>query len=314
MMQVAILGAGAMGSWFGGQLALQGHDVELLTTNKEHINAVRENGLLMQTGGSAGSTVKSETVQVVIHPPNEYSGNADLVIVLTKSFQTDDAISAIANKLTGHTAVLSLQNGVGNADAISKFVTPKNIWVGMTMMPVDRIAPGIIESRGQGKTRFGHLDGQHHPFGDQIAQAFSGSGMDVQHDREVHATIWEKVAFNTAMNALSALTHGTPGTIGQLPDAKALAHSIATEAELVARAEGIKINLDSVFATIDYACKHHGDHKPSMLQDLLAGRRTEVDALNGAIATLGARHELPTPLNDTLTTLIRLSELGDHSS
>lgn len=313
-MHIAILGAGAMGSWFGGQLAVQGHDVQLLSTNKEHIRAVRDNGLVMHTHGDKDSEQSTATVTIRADFPKEYDGNAELVIVLTKSYQTHAAMQAIEAHLHEKTAVLSLQNGLGNADAIAAFVQPEQIWLGMTMMPVDRLGPGVVASRGTGQTSFGHLDAKHHALGDRIADAFAGTGMEVRHDPDVQRRIWEKVAFNTGMNALCALTCGSPGTVGRLPDAIELARSVAREVAAVAKEEGLCINLDAVFSTIAYACEHHGGHKPSMLQDLQSGKRTEVEALNGAIVRLGKRHGIATPLNTTLATLIRLAELGDHAS
>ncbi|MFK7859553.1 MAG: ketopantoate reductase family protein [Granulosicoccus sp.] len=309
-MRVAILGAGAMGSWFGGQLAQQGHDVQLLTTNNAHIEAVSANGLLMHVHGDTDNVT---TVKVAAGTPADYDGTADLIIVLTKSYQTTTALHSVAAQLKERTAVLTLQNGLGNAEAIAAFVKPENIWIGMSMMPVDRIAPGVIASRGTGQTTFGRFDATHHAFGDAVAQAFEGCGISVRHDPDVKTRIWEKVAFNAGMNALCALTYGTPGTIGQLPDAGTLIRAVATEVADVASAEGVPVSLDAVFETIAYACENHGGHKASMLQDLQNGKRTEVDALNGAIVDLGQRQGVPTPLNATLATLVRLAELGDHS-
>ncbi|MFK7889944.1 MAG: ketopantoate reductase family protein [Granulosicoccus sp.] len=310
-MHVAILGAGAMGSWFGGQLALQGHDVQLLTTNQAHIDAVNTDGLVMQVHGTEQNRVAT---QLDARTPDQYKIGADLVIVLTKSYQTQAAMSAIAGNLQEHTAVLSLQNGLGNAETLSNHVRPENIWIGMSMMPVDRIAPGVVASRGTGRTLFGHCSDRNHPFANTIVKLFDGSGMTVLHDPDVHSRIWEKVAFNASMNALCALTHGTPGTIGQLAEAGALTHAVAREVAAVATANGVPIDLQAVFHTIAYACKNHGSHKASMLQDLLAGKRTEVDALNGAIVAMGKRHGIDTPLNATLATLVRLAELGEHTS
>jgi len=98
-----------------------------------------------------------------------------------------------------------------------------------------------------------------------------------------------------------------------LPEGEELVKAVATEVSWVAKAEGVFVNLDSVFGTIAYACKHHGSHKASMLQDLLAGKRTEVDALNGAIVKIAKHHGIATPLNTVLGSLVRLAELGDHS-
>lgn len=309
-MQIAILGAGAMGSWFGGRMSVQGHKVQLLTTNLDHIKAIATEGLTLQ---SHGNDEKNINIRIDAGTPENYAGDADLIIVLTKSYQTAAAMHTIAPALDEKTAVLSLQNGLGNTAAIGEYVKPANIWVGISMMPVDRIAPGVVASRGVGDTSFGHLHDKHHPYAEQIEQAFVGTGISIKHNPDVHSQIWEKVAFNTGMNAVCALTHGTPGTIGQLEEGVSLVRAVAAEVAAVAKAEGVAINLDTVFNMIAYACEYHGEHKASMLQDLLAGKQTEVDALNGAIVRIAEIHGVETPLNALLGNLVRLAELGDHA-
>ena len=303
-MQIAVLGAGAMGSWIGGHLALSGNEVHLLTTNSEHIKAVQDRGLVLQHGQ------RTETVRLAIGKPDEFNDSVDLVIVLTKTFQLKSALSSISKVLTKDTAVLSLQNGLGNAEIISEFVDDDNIWIGMTMLPVDREAPGVVVGKGEGGTWFGHADGGIKPFGKTIEAAFAQSGISVSYDLDIAKRIWQKVAFNAGMNAVCALTHSTPGTINQSPFALDLVKAVAREVAEVAKAESVEVDLDSVFSTIEYACGHHGAHIPSMLQDLLQGRQTEVDALNGAIATRAETADIDAPLNRQLAGLIKLAELG----
>ena len=307
-MRIAVLGAGAMGSWFGGQLALAGHDVHLLTTNELHIAAIEKDGLQLRCG-DAVSVVKPHAGK-----PDDFAASVELVLALTKTFQLDSAISSIAASLDRETAVLSLQNGLGNAEVLANHVEPDNVLVGVTMLPVDKIAPGIVELKGQGTTWFGSAGNaatdKTRKKIEAIEAAFKSTGLDVQHDAEIQKRLWGKVAFNAGMNAVCALTHGSPGLIREYPAATQLVRSAATEAIAVASAEGVVVDPELVFDTIDFACREHGDHKPSMLQDLLQGRCTEVGALNGAIVARGKACGIETPVNAILENLITLAERG----
>jgi 2-dehydropantoate 2-reductase len=303
-MKVAILGAGAMGSWFGGRLALGGQDVCLLTTNRDHREAIDRHGLILRSGADEW------TVRVPALEPSEFAGPADIVMLFTKTFQSDDALSSIAATIGDDTHVLSLQNGLGNAETINRYASPEHVLIGVTMMPVDKIAPGVIESTGHGGSWFHYAIDQDAPFARELEQVFADAGLEVHLDPDIHRRIWSKVAFNAGMNAVCALAHGTPGTVRDSPGAQQLVNDIAREVAAVAAAEGLELDLDAILQTIDYACRNHGDHKPSMHQDLLGGRRTEVDAINGAIVTAGERLGVPTPLNRTLATLVRVAELS----
>jgi len=179
------------------------------------------------------------------------------------------------------------------------------------MTPVDKIAPGVVVCKGHGRSFYGNAASvNNQAIADDINSAFKLAGVDLQHVSNVHQRIWEKVAFNAGMNALTALSHGRPGTVGELPKAKSLAQRVATEVASVAKAQSIEVNMNTVFDMIELSCTQHSDHISSMLQDLLSGRRTEVDALNGAVVDIAKRIGVETPLNDTLATLLRLAELS----
>ena len=303
-MKIAILGAGAMGSWFGGSLVLQGQDVNLLSTNRAHLDAINQNGLILKTGGH------ENRVKVKACHPENHQRHDDLVILFTKSFQSEAALAAISSTFDENTRILTLQNGLGNIENINQFIPAERILVGVTMMPVDKVAPGIVESTGHGASWFNSAVEPGSTFARELEQIFNASGLEVQLDPNIHGRIWSKVAFNAGMNAVSALAHGTPGSINDSPGAQELVNDVAREVATVARAEGVDIDLQGVFNTIDFACKNHGDHKPSMHQDLVGGRRTEVDALNGAIVKAGQRLGVATPLNAILETLVRVAELS----
>ena len=304
-MRIAILGAGAMGSWFGGLLALHGHEVQLLTTNKAHRDAIAANKLVLHT------PTEEHKVSVQALAPANMERGVEVVLVFTKAFQTREAMASIADRIDANTQVLSLQNGLGNAENIATHLPIDRIWIGMSMMPVDKLAPGVVACKGQGSSYFGNASKHNDSIiAKQIADAFLQSGIELQHDANIHKRIWEKVAFNAGMNALCALSHGRPGCIEDSPGAKQMARDTADEVARVAQSQKIDFDINRVYDLIELSCTQHGDHIPSMLQDLYAKRRTEVDALNGAIASIAEQAGIAAPLNQTLTTLVQLAELS----
>ena len=291
-----------MGSWFGGELALAGNEVQLLSTNAAHRDAVAADGLVLR------SAAGERRVALPIHAPEAMRGPVDLVLLFTKSFQSEAAMASVAPALDEATTVLSLQNGLGNAEAIARHVPPSRTLLGVSMMPVDRVAPGVVASTGEGASWFGLAEGGTSPVAARVLEAFAPTPLALAFDEDVRRRLWEKVAFNAGMNATCALTRGSPGSVGELPEARALVRDVAREVATLAAARDIAVDLERVFATIDYACAHHGAHKASMLQDLEAGRRTEIEALNGAVARLAEEAGVAVPLNRLLATLVRLAE------
>lgn len=305
MMHIAVLGAGAMGSWLGGLLAMHGHKVQLLTTNKAHRAAIAANDLILQTPND------EHRVSLQALAPSDMQPGVELILVFTKAFQTKDAMASIVGRIESDTHVLSLQNGLGNAENIATCLPMDRIWIGVSMMPVDKIAPGIVACKGEGNCFFGSASGDgSSAIANKIANAFQQSGIQLQHESNIHKRIWEKVAFNAGMNAICALSHGRPGCVEDSPGAKQLAKDIADEVAQVALAQQVEFDISSVYDLIELSCTQHGEHIPSMLQDLYSQRLTEIDALNGAVTTIAEQSGIPAPLNQTLTTLVRLAELS----
>jgi len=304
-MHIAVLGAGAMGSWFGGLLAMHGHRVQLLTTNKAHREAIAANDLILRKPNS------EKRVSLQALSPTEMQPGVELILVFTKSFQTRDAMAGIADRIESNTQVLSLQNGLGNAENIATQIPLNRIWIGVSMMPVDKIAPGIVACKGQGNSFFGSATNKNNSLmAGKIADTFQQSGISLRHETNIDKRIWEKVGFNAGMNAICALSHGRPGCVEDSPGAKQLAKDVADEVLQVALAQQIEFDIDCVYDLIELSCTQHGDHIPSMLQDLYARRLTEVDALNGAVARIAEEAGIQAPLNHALTTLVKLAELS----
>jgi 2-dehydropantoate 2-reductase len=302
-IRYSVLGAGAMGSAFGARLHLAGFEVELLNRSPEHGQAIRNNGLLAHIdGNSQRIDIPACTV--------ERARSADVVIIFTKSYQIDAALEKLPASLN-QSHFVTLQNGLGNAERVAKWIGLERTIEGVTMMPAEFIGPGEVASSDAAETWLYAADGQASELVDGIASDFNKAGIVSTVTAEVQRFIWQKACFNVAMNALCALTNGSPGLLLKFADGNALAHEIADETLGVAGQIGVTVDGDKVHQLIDYACANHTWHRPSMLQDLNHGRITEVDALNGYIGQVALQHGLTAPLNHMMARLIKLREVSE---
>ena len=301
-IRISILGAGAMGSLFGGLLAEAGHAVELIDVNPAQIAAVREHGLLIRN--DAGE----RRLALSILRPEEATTQPDWLIVFTKAMHTHGALAAAKHLIGPQTRLLSLQNGLGNAEKLAGFADASRIAIGMTTVPADLVAPGEVHSHGQSKTRVVMVDGAENAALDKLAAALDAAGLPCAVDPDAVVAIWEKVAFNVALNSLCAVTQRTVGGLGAATEGRGLAHAVASEVLAVAQAEGLAVLPERTHATIDHALDHHGGHKPSMLQDLLAKRPTEIETLNGAVVRIAEKHGIAVARTEALYALVTMAE------
>lgn len=302
-MKIAIVGAGAMGSLFGGLLAERGHSVTLIDVNVAHLEAIRANGLRLHTDDGDRHIYALQACQ-----PSQAEGSPDLMLVFTKTLHTASALAGVAHMIGADTHVLSLQNGLGNVEVIQRHVAPSRILIGVTTWPADLVGPGHVHSHGQGVVRLMSADGSEHPMLAKVAGALADAGLACTADPAVWTAIWEKVAFNAALNSICAVSHCTVDQLGLIDDGQDLAYSVVEEVLAVAQAQGIAVDQDACAARVADAISRHVGHKPSMLQDVLAGRKTEVEAINGAVVAAAERSGIPVPCTRTLLRLVRLLE------
>nr|BFD42549.1 2-dehydropantoate 2-reductase [Pseudomonas sp. FFPRI_1] len=302
-MNISILGAGAMGSLFGGLLAESGQQVTLLDINDAHLEAIRSHGLRLATD-SGGRQIQG------LHAcrPEQARGQPDLLLVLTKTQHTEQALRSIAAHIGRHTLVLTLQNGLGNAEALCRHVAPEQVMIGMTTWPGDMVGPGHVHSHGLGVVRVLALDGTERPDALEVAAVLDAAGLRCTLDPNMWTTIWEKVAFNAALNSLCAATGCTVGQLDARAEGPALVQAIVLEVLAVAQAQGIAVDTQRCLDTVFYAIAHHRAHKPSMLQDVLAGRATEIGSINGEVLARAREAGIAVPHTETLLGLLRLIE------
>ncbi len=302
-LNILVIGAGAMGSLFGGRLALAGHQVTLVDVWQEHLEAINTYGLTLNL---MGETHIARCI--AIRPEALSSDSFDLAILFTKAYQSRSALAAIAQAIKPDMPMLTLQNGLGNIETMAEWVAYEQIIAGTTTFPSVLAGPGKIVSPGEGKTRIMTVSGQRTAFLEQVAAALDQAGLHCDIDENVEVSIWEKVAFNAALNALTTVTRSPIKVLADSEHGRILAGRVVEEVVSVAQAKGIPVNGAAVHASVDMALRDHREHKPSMLQDLLAGRRTEVDSINGAVVRQAAQLDMAVPVTETLWRLVKLIE------
>lgn len=301
-MNVTVLGAGAMGCLFGGRLHAAGVDVLLVDVWQTHVEKINHSGLTIE------KDQVTQTIRVPACSPAAVDRTPDLVLVFTKSYHTRPALSAIAALLGEQTRIMTLQNGVGHVDRIQAFVDRSRIIHGVTTYPCDMVGPGHVRTQGDGDIRMMSVDNTHSEQLVAIADLFSRAGFNCRIQPDVETAIWEKLAFNAALNALTAVLRLPVGAVGDSKEGRALADQIVDEVVSVARKKGISVDRERIGATIEMALATHRDHRPSMLQDVLKQRRTEIDVINGAAIQAARQFDMTLPANETVYRLVKMLE------
>ncbi len=301
-MKIAIIGAGAMGSLFGGRLALAGEDVWLLDVWEEHVRTISDKGLTIAT--AAGDLVARP--KATTKP--EDIGTADLVIVFVKSSATRAAAETTAGLLGPDTAVLTLQNGYGNAEAIAEVVGAARVIAGTTAQGATLLGPGRIMHGGSGDTHIGELGGGITDRLEKVAACLTRAGIQTVADDNVASLIWGKLVVNVGINALTAITGLKNGELADHEETRQVLAMAVEEAVRVADAAGVKLPYDNAVEKVLAVAVATAQNRSSMLQDLSGGRRTEIDAINGALVREGERVGVATPVNKVLTLLIKVLE------
>lgn len=300
-MKIAILGAGAMGSLFGGLLAEADKHVTLLDINDAHLHAIAAHGLRLETDRGDRHVRNLQALR-----PGDATEVPDLLIVFTKAMHTRAALASVRHLIGASTHVLTLQNGLGNVEALASIVPQERIFVGVTTWPADLAGPGHVRSHGAGVIRLMTADGTPRPMLARVVDTLSAAGLNCQSDANVWGAVWEKVAFNAALNPLCTVLNQPVDALGAVEDGPMLALTIVDEVLAVARASGITVDAAKVNDNVRHAIVAHRGHKPSMLQDVLAGRQTEIESINGAVVATARRHGVPVPHTETLMQLVRL--------
>jgi len=300
-MKTVIMGAGAMGSLFGGLLALSGEEVWLVDIREDHIQALGSPGLIVEEGG------KKQTIPV--HATKEVTsiGKADLVLFFVKAYHTEKAVSDALVLQKEDTVFLTLQNGLGNEEAICKRVDPRKVILGVTNHGATFLGPGCIRHAGWGKTYIGELDGKVTARVTQLAQVFTRAGIETEVSSNIQGLVWNKLLINVGINAVAALTGLKNGNLLDYPETLRLMEALVSETIAVAREKGILIEGNPI-EKVKAVAEATRENRCSMGQDFDNRRKTEIDAINGAVVREAERLGIPVPYNQMITDLVKVIE------
>lgn len=295
-MRILVFGAGAMGSFFGGMLSLR-HEVTLLG-RADHVQAIRAHGLRI-----SGKTALIARPRTATRLPRD--ARPELVLVATKAYDTASAMThlkAFANSAT----FLTLQNGLDNTDVIAR--TASRVLAGTTAHGVTFVSPGNVRHAGVGDTVLGAWVGTDENDAIHVRDLLADAGIPARVSADIRTELWAKVVVNASINPLAALAGVPNGRLVRDKKLLEVLERVAREAAAVARAEGARIDADEIVHRTVLVARRTASNRASMLQDLDRHRRTEIDAITGAIVAAGKRAKVDTPLNRALFALVKAKE------
>mmetsp|Transcript_54865 Transcript_54865/g.139038 ORF Transcript_54865/g.139038 Transcript_54865/m.139038 type:complete len:577 (-) Transcript_54865:317-2047(-) len=304
-MKIVVLGCGAMGSIYAGLLASTGNEVWVVDVWQAHIDSIRERGLRVE-GASGDRTVQ---LRATMNPDDIGVGTADLVIIATKASGVASA-AEVATKLLGPQGViLTIQNGLGAGDRIAQHVAPEKVLLGVASnFGASMKGPGHTQHASMNLICIGEMTGGVTERLQRVVDLWAAAGFTVKACPNINTVIWEKFICNCANSGSCTLTGMTVGEVQDNPGAWAVAVACAREAADVARAQGIPLSFDNVEEFVHKFGSTVRAAKPSMLQDHLAKRCSEIDAINGAVPVEAAKVGMSAPVNQIVADLIRARE------
>ncbi len=300
-MNIAVIGSGAMGSLFGALLAEAGEQVVLVDIRQDHVDAINAHGLAIETSG----TERRLQIQATTDPTR--MGTVDLCVIFVKSTHTQAAAQTAARLCTPTSRVLTLQNGMGNAETLAAALDPSRVIGGTTSHGATFVGPGAIRHAGIGETVIGPWSSAGAAGVDAVATIFNQAGIETRVASDIRRVMWAKLFINVGINAITALTGITNGQLLDLEQTRRLSRRAVEEAMAVAEAQGIAIEGDPV-AKVFQVAQATGSNRSSMGQDLDNRRPTEIKAINGFVVRLAEQTGVSAPVNRTLTALVETAQ------
>ncbi len=295
-MKIAVMGAGAVGCYYGGMLARAGHDVVLIG-RQLHVEAVRRDGLLMDT-----QTFRAHVPMQAATGCDGLRG-AKLVLCCVKSTDTETAAAEMAPYLDAGASILSLQNGVDNAARLQALLG-REVLPAVVYVATEMAGPGHLKHHGRGELVIGPSAAS-----DLLATTFADAGVPVQVSGNVAGALWAKLILNCAFNAMSAITQTPYGRLFQAEGVQDTMRDVVRECLAVAAGEGVDVPGDS-WQAVERIAHTMPAQFSSTAQDMARGKRSEIDHLNGHVLRRGRALGIATPVNRVLHTLVKLMEAG----
>ena len=303
-MKILVMGVGAMGSVYAALLADAGHEVCAVDTWREHIDAINAQGLRLEgaSGDRVVTSIRATTDVTDVGP-------CDLCLIATKASAVGAAARAAAPVIGADALVLTIQNGLGSGERISAHIAPDNVLLGVADgFGASMKGPGHAHHNAMKLTRIGELGGGLTPRLARVEQVWQEAGFDARAFENITQLIWEKFLCNVTFSAPCTVFDETVGELMADPEHWAIALGAMNEAFSIARAKSIPLGFDDPVAYVTAFGEGMPKARPSMLLDHMAGRVSELDAINGIVPVLGREVGVKTPYNDTLTAILRQRE------
>jgi len=298
-----VLGAGAVGCYFGGMLARAGQDVTLIGRS-ERVQAINQLGLEMDC--------KSFQELVYVKASDDLSvlGDADLVLLSVKSLDTEKTIQAIASILPSHAVILSLQNGVANVDIATKWI-PNPVYAAVVYVATGMSGHRTMKHHGRGELYIGSLQPAQERDQENLAAIstlFESADVPCSIAQQIKKDMWLKFLVNCSYNAISGIGQITYGEMVRIPEILQQIDHITEEFLAIATAEGVLISAAEAVEANALIASTMVTQRSSTAQDLARGKKTEIDFLNGYIVELGKKHGIPVPYNESIYALVKMLE------
>ncbi len=294
-MRIAVIGPGAMGCLLAGLLGKGGHEVWLVDRHPQRARTLNRRGVFVSEEEGGGFRAQ---VQATATP--QQVGPVDLVIVAVKSYDTAEAARAVRPLVGPQTTVLTLQNGLGNLEILQQALGMDRVLAGVTSQGATLTGPGEVVHAGAGPTVIGEPGGRISERALAVKEVLSAAGIPTEVTADLASALWGKLVVNAGVNAVGALSQVRNGVVPASANLRAAMREAVQEAVRVAEAKGIALPHQDMAARAEEICRDTANNINSMLQDLLRGRSTEVDAINGAVVREGVGVGVPTPVNQLL--------------
>jgi 2-dehydropantoate 2-reductase len=305
-MKFGVVGAGGVGGYYGGRLALAGADVGFVARGKQ-LAAIREHGLQIRAhDGDFNVRVAAS------HDPAEL-GACDAVLFCVKSYDTEEAADLLPPLLKPATGVLSLQNGIDNEEKISARIGLGHVLGGVSFILTHIAEPGVVEQTGSvQRIVFGELDGSSSERTEALVAEFERANIETEVSDDVQAVLWDKYAYLCALAGLTAATRLSIDQLLSVAETRELFRRMMGEVVEVARAEGVELPSDLVDQKTAFSEQLAPGSFSSLYHDLTSGRRLELDALHGELIRRARRHGIGVPVSETIYSLLRPWELAQR--
>ncbi len=299
-MKILVMGAGAVGAYFGARLAAADEDVTFCARGK-YLEAFRSCGIALR---SIRGDLRLETIRAT-SDPREFAPY-DLILFCVKAYDTSEAARAIEGCLAPSGAILTLQNGVENEERLAAIFSREVVMGGNARVGVEMVAPGELVHLSSGHIDFGELDGSETERARRIAAAFTRAGILGELTPKIRTLRWDKLVWNAAFNSVATLTRRRVGEILDDPESRRLVITLMREIIAVARADGAAIGFERIDSYLAHSDKNLRAIKTSTQQDLERGKRLEYEALSGAVVRAARRLGVSVPAMETTYALMRL--------